>query len=212
MVETMREVVGAGPHPIIRRLSWGRILSRAAIGLTALVLVGCSAGGKGEEGLGARTSPLCAGAVDDVVRGSGVGGLEIGLLAAQVRDTCPVVGDTTLHLEGELQPGLIVELGGSPVIAEIVADRVWRIRIYTPGLQTLDSIGVGTPAREVATVPAARLLSGEGSYFVIAPEHCGLSFEIEGLPDVSRSWELAELADQSDSVRVGTILISGCPG
>lgn len=131
-----------------------------------------------------------------------------------VRARCAVVGDTVLRLEGQDQPAIRVALGADTVLIEIVDGRVWRITVRSPGLHTADSIGIGTPARRLAD-SGAIIARGEGGHYILSPEHCGLSFEIAGLPardEPWRSWTTRELAAMPDSVRVGELLVTGmCP-
>ncbi len=144
-----------------------------------------------------------------LITGTGVGCVRIGAPVEDVRRECDVVGDTTLHLEGQPQPALQVALEGDTVIAEAVDDRIWRIRIVSPGLSTADSLHVGTPVRDLADLPDAMVSWGEGQSFLIAPSHCGLSFAIDGLPYRAQPWTAEELASLEDSVRISMILITG---
>jgi hypothetical protein len=144
-----------------------------------------------------------------MLTGAAVGGVAIRDDTESVKSRCAVVGDTTLVLEGNPQPALRVALGGDTIVAEVVEGRIWRIRVTTPGLATGDSLHVGTPVRRMAELPGVTLAAGEGRYFAISPAHCGLSFAIDGLPFRARPWTTAELATMPDSVRVGTILVTG---
>lgn len=151
----------------------------------------------------------CAAGGGAELTGAGIDGVKIGQSTEELRRLCPVVGDTMLLLEGQSQPALKIALGGDTIVAEIVAGRIWRIDVTSPGLATRDSLRVGTPARRLAALPGARVAAGEGNYFVFVPSHCGLSFGLVGLPTRGRPWTIAELAAQPDSARVGVILVTG---
>lgn len=130
-----------------------------------------------------------------------------------VRARCTVVGDTVLRLEGQEQPAIRVALGGDTVLIEIVDGRVWRMTVRSPGLRTADSTGVGTPIRTLVADSGAIVARGDGGQYVLSPAHCGLSFEIAGLParraEPGRTWTARELATMPDSVRVGEVLVTG---
>ncbi|HWV58983.1 MAG TPA: hypothetical protein VNZ57_16135 [Longimicrobiales bacterium] len=154
----------------------------------------------------ADTSPACAGTIID---GSGVGAVRIGTTVVDLRRDCEVVGDTTLLLEGEAQPALIIDVDDVPVVAEIVDDRVWRVRVTGPGLATADSMRVGMPANRLGEYPGARVVAGEGVSVVVVPEHCGLSYVI-GLPPAPGVGTAESLAALPDDVRIESILVFGC--
>lgn len=185
---------------------------------TALALSACASPDRPEGAQTADAPPAaaastaaneCTLADGAALTGLGIAGIEIREDAAEVRRRCNVVGDTTLTLEGQPQPAMRIALNGDTIVAEVVNDEIWRIRITSPGPMTSDSIRVGTPANRLAQIPGASVSAGEGNYFVLLPEHCGLSFGLEGLPTRARPWTLAELASQPDSARVGIILITG---
>lgn len=186
---------------------------------TLLALAACGPPKPKVEGQASEATTAGATAVSDtsdcqvsdgaVLTGASVAGIRIREDAAEVRRRCKVVGDTTLQLEGEPQPAMKIALDGDTVLAEVVDGRIWRIRVTSPGLVTSDSLHVGTPARQLAAIPGATVSPGEGNYFVILPNHCGLSFGLEGLPVRGRPWTIAELATQPDSARVGVILVTG---
>jgi CubicO group peptidase (beta-lactamase class C family) len=146
-----------------------------------------------------------------VITGTGVGCLRMGATAEAVRDACPVVRDTTIVLEGMAQEALRVDVGGSGAIAEIVGDRVWRISVLDAGPVTSDSIGVGTALARLAEDPGIRVYAGEGRYFAVLPERCGLSFELDGLPFGRPTWSLDQLRAAPEGARVSRVLIvEGC--
>lgn len=187
-----------------------RLLSTLAL----LALAACADAPPRAEGRAATANAEgeelpCTSGKEPMLTGAAVGGIAIRDDAEDVRRRCPVVGDTTLMLEGEPQPAMRIALGGDTIVAEVVEGRIWRIRVTSPGLTTSDSLHVGTPVRRLAALPGAALAFGEGQ-FIVSPAHCGLSFGIEGLPFRTRPWTTAELATMPDRVRVGTILVTGC--
>jgi hypothetical protein len=144
------------------------------------------------------------------VTGASVGDVRIREPEADVRMRCTVVADTSLLLEGEPQPALLLAIDTDIVLAEIVAGRVWRLRVRSPGLRASDSTGVGTPAhRLLSGDPDATVAWGAGDHYVISPSHCGMSFQLLGLPPRARPWTTAEVAQMPDSVRVGLVLVTG---
>lgn len=140
---------------------------------------------------------------------SSVGCLELDATVAEAARDCQVVADTTIHLEGMPQRALWVDVGAGRVLAEIVEDRVWRISVAEAGPVTADSVGVGTPLRDLVAYPDPRISAGEGQYFLTTPAQCGLSFGIRGLPFGEGPWSAEEMAAMPDSVRVDRILVTG---
>lgn len=147
------------------------------------------------------------------ITGDSVGPLRIGLTVDAVRQRCRVVRDMTVEgAEGMPTRLIAVLLGRDTVDAEIVEDRVWRIPVTSPRLQTADGIGVGTPLARLLEVPDVRPAMGEGMY-VLTPAHCGLSFQLEN-PDgpLPPATTVAQLRALPAGVRVSRILVTGCSG
>lgn len=138
-----------------------------------------------------------------------MGLVRIQAAVSDVRDQCVIVADTSLVLEGDVQPAILVEVATDTVLAEIDDGRIWRIRVRSSGIRTADSVGVATPARQLLTVPGAAVIWGEGNHFITSPAHCGLSFQLTGLPPRARPWTTAEVAQMPDSVRVSQVLVTG---
>ncbi len=182
-------------------------------------LSGCSgpdAGGVNDDPTPISQSPTAVPAVPCVsdggatITGTAVGDVRLLTRIDDVRRECAVVADTALTLEGDLQPAILVDLGQDTILAEIVDERISRIRVRTPGPATRDSLRVGTPLRRFATLPGPTILTGEGQHFLVTPGHCGISFAIAGIRfGDARRWTAAELAALPDSVRVGAILVTG---
>jgi len=185
-----------------------------------IAVVACSTPDAQTDGRGGATSTPaaavsasaqtdCTAGPGTVLTGAGVAGIRIREDAGKVRHRCNVVADTTLTIEGQSQPAIKIALDGDTIIAEIVNDQIWRITVASPGLATSDSLRVGTPARQLAAIPGATVSPGEGNYYVFLPEHCGLSFGLDGLPVRTQPWTIADLATLPDSARVAKILITG---
>ncbi|MEZ4425554.1 MAG: hypothetical protein R3E98_19320 [Gemmatimonadota bacterium] len=147
-----------------------------------------------------------------LISDSAVGCLELEATLAEVRSACGATTDTTLHLEGQAQEAVWVDVGPGRVLAEVRNGRVWRIQVRDPGLTTRDSIGVGAPVNRLATLPGISIAYGEGT-FAMTEAHCGNSFSIQGLPSRREPWGPEELRALGDSVRVVGILVFGrCDG
>jgi hypothetical protein len=182
---------------------------RAFLIIVKLIALSACAGPDTTRQEAAPNQPVCIGSVKPEITGLGVGGVRVHDLATEIRSMCPVIGDTMLLLEGQQQPALLIDVTGDTIVAEVAAERISRIRVVTPGLMTRDSLRVGTPLSRLARLPGAGLAAGEGQYFLISPDHCGLSFGIEGLAPGGKRFTTAELRAQPDSARVQTILIVG---
>jgi len=184
--------------------------------MTCLCALGCARGAPAErveevaETAAVPAEVRCTDRQDAVVTGAGVGPIRIRMRVNELPASCPIVGDTTLRLEGELQPAVLIDVDGDTILAEVVDERVWRITVSDRDLRTLDGIGVGTPAARLAVYSDAVIASGEGSYFVIAEaSHCGLSFALPQLRHRSERWRREDLVDLPDTVRVQSILVIG---
>lgn len=145
------------------------------------------------------------------ITGDGVGPLRIGARVSDVRARAAVVRDTTVPgAEGQPSRRIAVVLGPDTIEAEVVDDRVWRVPVTSPRLQTADGLGVGTPLARLLELPGARPAMGEGLY-VLVPSHCGLSFQLANpggsLPPATTSEELRRLPA---ATVVSRILVTGC--
>jgi hypothetical protein len=186
---------------VLRRLS--------AVGL-AVFAVTCSgerpAADEAEAPDAAAYTPIAQSIA--VVKDSSVGCLTLRAPVEAVTSACGEVTDTVIHLEGQPQPAVWVEVQGGRALAEIVRGAVWRIRVTDPSLQTADSIGVGMPASRLADYPGIRISYEEGvTAFVDA--HCGKSFSLAGPLPFRREWTADQLRAQPDSVRVDVIMVVG---
>jgi hypothetical protein len=165
--------------------------------------------GSGNAAAPDATAARCRG--DARIAGDRVGDVRIGAAASDVRRDCHVVADTMLTAEGEQLAALLVALGSDTILAELLHDSIFRIRVRSPGLATHDSLRVGVPARQLAGLRDAVIATGEGNTVVLAEAvHCGNSFGLEGLPvRTRRPWTAADLTTMPDSTHVGWILATG---
>ena len=154
--------------------------------------------------------PSCG---ERVIRPDGIGNLKLGMRADSVRAVCHVAFDTVRPApEGETQRVLMVAFPPSAVEAEVVNDSVWRLNITTPGIETTDSIGVGSPLRKLLKRSDAEGLIGEGIFVVIFRNRCGLSFVLRGgiPPGRPRVWNHRDLLTLSQETLVERIMVYRC--
>ncbi len=148
-----------------------------------------------------------------VIDSAGVGGLRVGTSLDSVRLRCDVVRDTVeRRAEGMPVRVLTVAVGGTPVEAEIAEGRVWRINVTTRGPRTVDSLGVGTPLRQlIARFPEAIGAHGEGGVYMPSAR-CGLGFRLTspGPAVAFRGGTAAALRGLPDSTVVTRVLVTGC--
>jgi hypothetical protein len=112
----------------------------------------------------------------------GVGVLQVGATVEQLRERCRIVEDTVVAgVEGMPGRQLSIAILGDTLVAEVVQDTVWRIRITTGRFRTRDSLGVGTPAEDLTSRDGARALVGEGEIYMTIEEACGVSFRLDGV-------------------------------
>jgi hypothetical protein len=133
--------------------------------------------------------------------------LQIGRQAREIPALCDVLFDSVSMTggEGSLVRRMAVRIARDTVTAWIERDRVWRIDIQSDGLQTADSIHVGTPMSALVAKGAKYLGYGEGGPYVELPSSCGLSFEVGNLSRRARS-----MRDLPAKATVRRISIVGC--
>ena len=152
---------------------------------------------------------------NEFIGAEGIGRVSIGAPLDSVRVSCKVVRDTTVRAdEGTMARKVTVSLSSDTVVAEIVNGRVWRVEVNSSRFRTRDSLGVGTPLERLLTLEDPRGVNGEGRYYVLSPDHCGLSFRLsEGWnPQTVRiPIDRAKLSRLPRSVVVSQVLITGCP-
>lgn len=142
-----------------------------------------------------------------VMNGEGIGNLRIGASVRDVALACPVLSDTVLPgPEGSMERSLLVDLVRDTVRAVVTNESVWRIHVTSPDIRTESGLGVGTRAPALRDLPGARVISGEGNAFVVAPSPCGMSFRLRGLDSVMPR----PIEQLPDSVSVDMVLLTGC--
>jgi hypothetical protein len=148
----------------------------------------------------------------EVLGEEGIGELRIGATVEAVRQKCNVIRDTTAPgAEGMPARKLAVALSRDTVEAEIVDGRVWRIAVRSPRLRTTDALGVGTSIGRLRQLKEPRGMMGEGQFFVVSPQHCGMSFQVVNAgPRARGDMDRAGLARLSEAAGVSQVLIFGC--
>ena len=196
------------PSDAVMRMRNVRAVLLAAI--SAAVLGGCSSDLAMEETSSADSSVASIRDAPSVVHvgDSAVGCVSLDAPLQSVISACGEVVDTTIYLEGMPQEAVWVDVGPGRVLAEIVRDTVWRIRIEDPALTTSDSIRFGTPVSSLASYPGVRVSYEEGAS-AMTDAHCGRTFGVSGLPIRFERWTAEELGALPDSVRVNRILVHG---
>ncbi len=203
---------------LLRRLRDADLL-RLRLLLAAIIgIAGCNNGHEGSasnSATGAAPStvsqtPSCG---ERVIRRDGIGKLKLGMRADSVKSVCHVAVDTVRPgPEGMSQRVMLVAFPPDAVEAEIVNDSVWRLDIKTPGIQTADSIGVGSPLRKLLQRDDPQGLIGEGNFVVVYRRQCGLSFVLRGgIPaGRPRTWNKPDLLTLPQDLPVERVLVFRC--
>jgi hypothetical protein len=184
-----------------------------------LSLAGC--GTRGDTAISSSDSTVaqqvlgCGADSAAIIAGPGLGALQIGAMVSEVKDACSVVRDTVvMGIEGMPSRELTVRLReAQPVVAEIVDDSVWRIRIRAAPPFTSDSIGVGSTVAELASRGSPEILLGEGKAYLTLDSHCGVSFGLNDAPLgklASARTQARMRAVLPTAAKVDEILITGC--
>jgi hypothetical protein len=172
----------------------------------ALVVLACR-GAQEESGrIDART---CGSDTAPVLTGEGIGALAIGASVDSVRAACVLVRDTSLAqgAEGMPERRFAVLFGPDTVEGTVEGGTIWRIELSTPRIRTPDSLGVGSTLGTLRRQGTKYLGYGEGGPFVQVTRHCGLSFDLQGVPSPHRTYEQIP-----DTVTVERVLVVGCRG
>ena len=146
-----------------------------------------------------------------IITGSRVGSIAIGDPVDSLKK-CRVVRDTVVpDGEGTTVRKVFIALAKDTIAASIVDGLVWRIEVFSPGIRTPDSLGVGTPLRRLMEMSDPRGASGEGRMFVLSPDHCGQSFEISHFGPMPRGgWNRLTMMSLPDTTRVIRVLVLRC--
>ena len=142
-----------------------------------------------------------------VLTDEGIGAFTIGASVDTIRASCVLVRDTSFAMGAEGMPErrIAVVLGRDTVEATVEGGAVWRIEVATPRIRTQDSLGVGSTLGMLRRQPSEYLGYGEGGPFVRVRKHCGLSFDLTGVPPSHRTYEQIP-----DTATVEQVLVSGC--
>jgi peptidoglycan LD-endopeptidase LytH len=151
-----------------------------------------------------------------------IGPLYLGESAAGLRARCAAVLDTSVIIpmtgwvDTVAAKRLVVV--GVPVLAIYEGDRVTALRVASPGLQTVDSITVGTSIARFRNKLGIRVSPASHSPTAVLRDrsHCGMIFELsswgaaepvnEGDPPLTGS----RLATWPDSITVSGIVVTRC--
>jgi len=162
----------------------------------------------------ARTGPAVTGCGSQLILDQSIGHLEIGARADSLAKQCRVVRDTTqLDAEGMPQRTITVAFPAGLVEADIMTERVGRIRVESPAFRTPDSLGVGSSVSDILRVDDPTGAFGEAGFYVISRQRCGLSYRVTGgrIPvGSSRRWDKKTLSELPASIRVDQVLIYKC--
>jgi hypothetical protein len=146
----------------------------------------------------------CGVGQSSVLNENGLGAFRIGVSVADLGINCDIVQDTTgAGTEGMPERRITVALASDSIAATVVEDRVWRIEIDSPNYRTPDRLGVGITGRELRRRQGT-LATGEGRVFALLPDHCGLSFRLQGVAQ-NQGWN-----SLPDTARVDRVLVIGC--
>jgi hypothetical protein len=163
------------------------------------------------------SSPVNVGAAacgSPVLLDQSIGNLRIGASVDSVKKQCRVVRDTTqLGGEGMLERTITVAFPAGLIEAEIMNERVGRIRVESPAFRTPDSLGVGSSISEILRLDDPTGGFGEGDFYVISRKHCGLSYRVTGgrIPAGSnRRWDRKTLSELPASIKVDQVLVYKC--
>jgi hypothetical protein len=146
--------------------------------------------------------------------GDGVGAVRVGASVAAVRRACHA--PVRKLKKGEAPPPanlLEIKIGPTPVQAEIMDGRVWRVIVDDSPLRTLDMLGVGSSLSALLASPGARASETESVIYVTTAASCGVSFALDYRPrrgEDRDSWTAESLARLPQDARVERVLMSGC--
>jgi hypothetical protein len=109
---------------------------------------------------------------------------------------------------------LRVPVAGDSTDAVMGEDGVYRLEVWSPGLRSADSLGVGTTVRELRSLPGAQALNGEGLWYIQVGAHCGMSFQLavheSAALDTLGQLDSTQLRLLPDTLSVTKVLLIPC--
>jgi hypothetical protein len=145
------------------------------------------------------------------VDSGGVGGVRLGMTAAEVERTCPSADTAVTFGEGILEPALVVTVGSARAIAVVGDDnRVTRIVVPVRG-PTANGVGVGSRIGALRRLHGRVCgMVGEGRIVVVADRLPGVSFATS-LDYARWATDDAALADGAlpDTARLTSLWVHG---
>jgi len=150
----------------------------------------------------------CGNVPDATVTRYGIGPVRIGMTLEALRSACPEARDTAWRGdEGMAEQGAVVAPAGQRVLVVLAGDRVGRIVVDQPGLETPAGAGVGSTVGDLrARFGRMCAGAGEGRVAVWFPNTPGISFGLDTL--ATRGWAGAPPPDSiPDEVAVGSFWV-----
>ena len=169
--------------------------------------------------MASAASGRACGFAPDVVRSTGVSGLQIGMTVAQIRARCVVKADRRDY-DDEDSPIRMLDIGSGSGGLTVRLDRGRADNIWTANkaLRTAGGLGVDTPL--VALLRQFPDLQGGqsegGPLYVYSDRLCGISFQLgykvsgRQYMRLGDNWRRSDLEQLPRSVRVVGVLITGC--
>ena len=154
----------------------------------------------------------CSGTL--TLTGDGVGAVRVGAGVAAVRRACHA--PLRKLKKGEPPPPadlLHIKIGPTPVQAEIMDGRVWRVIVDDGPFRTQGKLGVGSPLSALLAAPGVRASETESVIYVTTAADCGVSFALDYRPrrgEDRDSWTVESLSRLPQDARVERVLMSGC--
>jgi hypothetical protein len=147
--------------------------------------------------------------------GDSIGPVKVGMNASAIATVARVVSDR-MEPDSEGGEARVVRflMADVEVAAEVHEGKVWRFEVATPGLRTRAGLGVGTALAALLKLPKLQGQIGEGALYVSSPQLCGLSFrlshELQTDKEFRMNWNAHGLASLPSSVKVHSLLVTGC--
>ena len=173
---------------------------------------------------GNRSPDLRCDTTTAVIQRLRVGPVRVNGSIAELRRLCPSLRDTIVQAEGWFEPSeqraLVLTIGGTPVIVHPAAGVIAMISIRAPGLETADSVGVGTRLSRLRRLPGLRVVGGRTDIppFAVAwtGDECGIGYYV-AQPGIRRDRNDHELMSEArlrawaGTLPVRRIVVGFCP-